>query len=215
MWFLWWGLAVKDKEKAKEDWTSLSLTIAVIVFVTVGYLTFIAFLSTKPENEALVDWFLKFMDKYGAFLAAIPVMIGVAVAKQQLDANRRQHVAQIKRSFRHELQTLKKLHSLSNSIVNYKKSRAYSYMSYGKTDAFPCLQPTIYYVGMWPNSLPYSLQTLVERTVAACDHAHAASKDPECSMPTMQANIKRAIWFANLLEKEVQHEMDDISQYWS
>lgn len=109
---------MKDKEKAKEDLTSFSLTIAVIVFAFLGYLTFVAFLSTKPESETAVGWLLKFMDKYGAFLASIPVLFAVLVAKQQLDANRRQHVATVRRGFYKELEAIRLAQEAMHAVLS-------------------------------------------------------------------------------------------------
>lgn len=110
---------MEDKqEKQKEDWTSLSLTIAVMAFVFLTYFTFIGFLSTKPESKYIVHWFLTFIERYGAFLTVVPVMIGVAVAKQQLDANRRQHIKTIRRSLKKELDALDYLLSFASSIKN-------------------------------------------------------------------------------------------------
>lgn len=55
------------------------------------------------------------INRYQTLLTAFGVIFAVAIAKAQMDANRRQHVAQIKRSFQKELDAL----SLVNEYLNY------------------------------------------------------------------------------------------------
>ena len=70
------------------------------------------------KRPSFGDAFLVLMKDYGTILTGIPVLVAVVVAKQQLDANRRQHVATIKRSVQKELDALRAYEKLSNTIQN-------------------------------------------------------------------------------------------------
>lgn len=90
---------------SKKAWT------AVLYVLTVGYTAFCCLvlgwlLATKGSIiEALVE----LGGSHGTLLTGIPVLVAVLVAKQQLDANRKQHVANVKRGLRRELDLLDQL----------------------------------------------------------------------------------------------------------
>lgn len=111
VWFLWWGLVVENKQEEDISW--LFLWGATILYIAVLCMTFAAIVVTRPTVGAA---FLEFTKDYGALLAGIPVLIAVLVAKQQLDANRRQHIAQIKRSFQRELDALQECKQFAQRI---------------------------------------------------------------------------------------------------
>ncbi|WP_374833961.1 hypothetical protein [Paenochrobactrum pullorum] len=96
---------MKDKEQ-EEDISWLFLWGAAILYITVICMTFAGLVALDEHGKSVVVIFTAFVKDYGSLLAGIPVLIAVLVAKQQLDANRRQHVAQIRRSFQKELDAL-------------------------------------------------------------------------------------------------------------
>lgn len=88
-----------DNEKI---WTAALYVLAVSY---AAYCSFIfgSLLASEPDTLGAL---LKFASTYGTMIAGVPVLVAVVVAKQQMDANRRQHVATIKRSFQEELDAL-------------------------------------------------------------------------------------------------------------
>lgn len=123
VWFLRWGLVVEDKEKAKEEDISwLFLWGATILYTVVICMAFAGMVVTRPTVGAA---FLEFTKDYSTLLAGIPVLIAVLVAKQQLDANRRQHVSNVKRTFQKELDLIRRLRQMANNVD--KKDVAYFY----------------------------------------------------------------------------------------
>lgn len=97
-------MSVKEKaEKENEQFSSSILYLATVVYVGVCAMVFGALYEKLPSFG---DAFLVLMKDYGTILAGIPVLVAVVVAKQQLDANRRQHVATVKRSFKEPLDVL-------------------------------------------------------------------------------------------------------------
>lgn len=108
---LWWGLFVEDKQEEDISW--LFQWGAAILYTVVICMAFAGMVVTRPTVGAA---FLEFTEKYGSLLAGIPVLIAVLVAKQQLDANRRQHVATVKYKLRHELHAINNIQSFINDI---------------------------------------------------------------------------------------------------
>lgn len=97
----------KEKlEKENEQFSSAILYVATAVYVGVCAMVFGALYAKLPS---VGETFLKLMESYGNILAGIPVLVAAVVAKQQLDAMRRQHVATIKRSFQKELDSLREI----------------------------------------------------------------------------------------------------------
>jgi len=102
-------------EKENEQFSSAILYVATAVYVGVCAMVFGALYAKMPSfGEA----FLTLMKDYGTILAGIPVLVAVVVAKQQLDANRRQHVATIKRSFKDQIEALEALKRLTSFVSN-------------------------------------------------------------------------------------------------
>ncbi|MCX2696691.1 hypothetical protein [Ochrobactrum chromiisoli] len=108
---------MSDKEKVEkenEQFSSSILYVATAVYVGVCAMVFGALYAKLPTfGEA----FLVLMKDYGTILAGIPVLVAVVVAKQQLDANRRQHVAMVKRSLKEELDNLDRLREIYRSVA--------------------------------------------------------------------------------------------------
>ncbi|OAE39700.1 hypothetical protein [Brucella intermedia] len=100
-------------EKENEQFSSAVLYVATAVYVGVCAMVFGALYAKLPS---LGEAFLTLMKDYGTILAGIPVLVAVVVAKQQLDANRRQHVATVKRGLRKEIEAIDKISSWTYPI---------------------------------------------------------------------------------------------------
>ncbi|PQZ50635.1 hypothetical protein CQ052_15480 [Ochrobactrum sp. MYb15] len=81
----------------------------VLYVVTVSYVAFCCLILgwLVATEDTVIEALVVMGGTYGTLLAGIPVIIAVLVAKQQLDAMRRQHVATVKRSFRDELEAIR------------------------------------------------------------------------------------------------------------
>lgn len=91
------------KDKNEEDISGLLLWGATVLYITVLCMAFAGLVALDGHGRSVVIIFTEFVKDYGSLLAGIPVLIAVLVAKQQLDANRREHVANIRLQFRDEL----------------------------------------------------------------------------------------------------------------
>ncbi len=83
----------ENEEKENEQFSSSILYVATAVYLAICTMVAGALTAQKPTFG---DAFLLFFKDYGAILAGIPVLIAVLVAKQQLDAMRRQHRSNVK-----------------------------------------------------------------------------------------------------------------------
>lgn len=107
------GLVVKDKQE-DGGFSLVVLSISVVLYITITCMTFAGLVVTRPNVGAA---FLDFTKEYGALLAGIPVLIAVLVAKQQLDASRKQHVATIKYNLRNEINEIDNLKEFCQSVL--------------------------------------------------------------------------------------------------
>ncbi|KAB2679753.1 hypothetical protein [Brucella pseudintermedia] len=101
-------------EKENEQFSSAILYVATAVYVGVCAMVFGALYAKLPSFG---DAFLEMMKDYGTIITGIPVLVAVVVAKQQLDANRKQHVATIKRSLKTELDALDILSDFAQAVL--------------------------------------------------------------------------------------------------
>ncbi|MBD7990715.1 hypothetical protein H9643_08015 [Ochrobactrum sp. Sa2BUA5] len=155
------------------------------------------------------------INRYQTLLTAFGVVFAVTVAKAQLEANRRQHVAQIKRSFQDEIDTLDRLETLADSIENYQTSMAYGILALTNPKAFPSVRPAKYYLRNWPKRLEPRLKQLCKDTINACNAAHLASTNILSTDEEISAFIKKATTYAIWLRVGVESEKRHFSQYWS
>lgn len=93
----------------------------VLYVVTVSYVAFCCLILgwLLAINGSSVEALVEMGGTYGTLLTGVPVLIAVLVARQQLDAARKQHVATIKRSFRSELDALKTMRNLTSLGVSW------------------------------------------------------------------------------------------------
>jgi len=93
--------------------------MVVLYVVTVSYVAYCCLILgwLIATERSWIEALVKFGGIYGTLLAGIPVIIAVLVAKQQLDANRRQHVATVKRSLRKELEAIDKIEGMLIQII--------------------------------------------------------------------------------------------------
>lgn len=116
----------ENAEKENEQFSSSILYVATAVYVGVCAMVFGALYAKLPTfGEA----FLLLVKDYGTILAGIPVLVAVVVAKQQLDANRRQHVATVKRSLREEIDSLNEVKFFASHYTGYEVEMASRYFS--------------------------------------------------------------------------------------
>ncbi len=102
------------------------LCVGSAVYIAVCAMAFGGLIISSPTvGKALLD----FARDYGTLLAGIPVLVAVIVAKQQLDANRRQHLATVKRSFREELDALNSIKHFANRYTGYEVQMVNRYFS--------------------------------------------------------------------------------------
>lgn len=92
--------------------------------VTVSYVAFCCLILgwLVATEDTVIEALVVLGGTYGTLLTGVPVLIAVLVARQQLEANRRQHVANIKRSLKTELDSLERLAEIHNAHAKAENS---------------------------------------------------------------------------------------------
>ena len=202
---------MSDKEKAEkenEQFSSSILYVATAVYVGLCAMVFGALYAKLPSfGEA----FLALMKDYGTILAGIPVLVAVVVAKQQLDAGRKQHVAAVKRSLHKEIDAINAIKMYAGNIINYKDKWFYKTTLASDHPIFPATSFAPWIIKNWPDALPAYLLDDVERLEFACakvfqDSPHREDFDSAVAFP---------IALAHTLIKNADEERERLSEYWS
>lgn len=103
----------------------------VLYVVTVSYVAFCCLILgwLVATEDTVIEALVVLGGTYGTLLTGVPVLIAVLVAKQQLDANRRQHVATVKRSFKEQLDAIDEVRSFSRRIRTFPRENIVSILS--------------------------------------------------------------------------------------
>lgn len=166
------------------------------------------------SEASTLDALLKFADTYGTIITGIPVLVAVVVAKQQMDASRRQHVATIKRSFQKELSGLDRLRDFTKQVLTATQTNSIQAFTQRGLGSVPIVAPTLDEIRNWRNILPPSL----------CDAAELAWKTANTAIHFLdggerqqgeQATILAASVYASRLMTEIIREERRLSRYWS
>lgn len=167
------------------------------------------------QKPAFGDAFLELMKNYGTILAGIPVLVAVVVAKQQLDANRRQHVATVKRGFKDQIDALIAVQKLSSHVSNGSYSE----------NTRPGTHEGMFHFNYWH---------ITDRTKAMLRlHFEESLLEILSMLEDALSALSRAEWYqtstpeevvrcfdlvqatASILNIRLDREMSDLSQYWS
>ncbi len=185
----------------------------VLYVVTVSYVAFCCLILgwLVATEDTVIEALVVLGGTYGTLLTGVPVLIAVLVAKQQLDANRTQHVAAIRRSFIKEINVLCAIRSYAVGVINYKERWFYKASSESDYPIFttPSFDPMI--VDSWPDVLPSCLRDDIIRLEFLCmkvveDHPHRQD---------FEAAIATPIYLADKLIKSADEHQKQLSQYWS
>lgn len=211
--FLWWGLVVEDKEKAKEEDISwLLLWGATILYTVVICMAFTGMVVTRPTVGAA---FLEFTKDYSTLLAGIPVLIAVLVAKQQLDANRRQHVATIKRGLRKELEALEKLQKWAQTISNASMETASAGIFFEYTHRLHIFTHNADDLEQWEGNLPNKLHQLASTFFNDISHFNKRIAKTQSQINFATDELAEIIKLAKAIQKDVNTHYAYLAQYWS
>jgi len=195
-----------DSEKI---WTAALYVLAISY---TAYCSFIFGSLLASETDTL-GALLKFGDTYGTIVTGAPVLVGVVVAKQQMDANRRQHVANVKRSLRQELECLANVSHFARSTTNASVMGAEIAATFSNQEKLYFYRPTKDELETWrPNVPPYIyglVQTLRE-DIEALSKLNA-SKD----LSTAEDSLDQAKTGAAEILACLSVHYRQLSQYWS
>ncbi|WGG61922.1 hypothetical protein [Brucella intermedia] len=202
----------KEKlEKENEQFSSAILYVATAVYVGVCAMVFGALYAKLPS---FVDAFLTLMKDYGTILAGIPVLVAVVVAKQQLDANRRQHVATVKRSLMERLDALSEVEKFSTEVLEFQTgySRMIAALS-GTSVNTPSVPDD--QIRKWQKYLPFDLIKTIRSVETFAYGLKSALDKKDIDHERVQNLLNLAHIQAKASLRKVQAERQRLSQYWS
>lgn len=205
-------------DKENDELSSAVLMVAVAVYVALTAMLFAGMVAAKPSIASAISTWAK---DYGAIIAGVPVLVAVWVAKQQLDANRRQHVADrkhqsamLKIPFQKEIICLAAVEEYASSIIDFDKSLSASIGAIGGTKPkLPDHLPASISID-WPHNYAPSLRSDVN---AVYEHAKIARAE-QIAHPTSdqtKATVEFAQFYATMLLSKVSQERKQLSQFWS
>jgi len=199
----------ENAEKENEQFSSSILYVATAVYVSVCAMVFGALYAKLPTfGEA----FLLLTKDYGTILAGIPVLVAVVVAKQQLDAMRRQHIANVKRSLKAEIDALANIRGYAMETIN-------STFEIAKLQGSAINSRSIYVSIIPPSSVKRYKEILNEKTVAHIElmntNLNMAIEISDAQANSAKDYLSKGQVEARLLLIAVDEEMDHLSQYWS
>ncbi|MBO1025447.1 hypothetical protein IPU75_12035 [Ochrobactrum sp. SD129] len=203
----------KEKaEKENEQFSSSILYVATSVYVGFCAMVFGALCAKMPTfGEAFLD----LMKNYGTILAGIPVLVAVVVAKQQLDANRRQHVATIKLQFRLELDALNKLEAFAEDLNTTSYSTYAIVASLSGYEGIYIGRPSSIDVEKYREFLPSGVMYYCSLSIEQITLAINASKGVPYPSHKSLDHIEEAKKYATAMLEAIEHERARLSQYWS
>lgn len=198
-------------EKENEQFSSAVLYVATAVYVGVCAMVFGALYAKK---QTFGDAFLLYMKDYGTILAGIPVLVAVVVAKQQLDANRKQHVATIKRSFKAELDALDNLSDFAQGVLRTSVSSASVVAALAAQKGIYISRPPKKYIDSLEDVLSESVTSYAAIIRYRVGNAMDASAKGE-KIEIIEGHLKGAQLASATLLNFIGLERLRLSKYWS
>ncbi|MCM0752856.1 hypothetical protein DEA98_22310 [Brucella pseudogrignonensis] len=188
----------------------------VLYVVTVSYVAFCSLilgwlLAIKGSTvEALVEM----GGTYGTLLTGVPVLIAVLVAGQQLAFSRRQHIANIKRSFQPELDALDEVHLFAEIAVNSDLETAKRRAEADGIDGMIIDRPAGSELKKYREILPFDIADIVvrisRRLVSCLRSRKGSARQNILALRIIEIRTK-----AGTLSAYIQHRRNHLSQYWS
>lgn len=201
----------EELEKENEQFSSAILYVATAVYVGVCAMVFGALYAKVPSfGEA----FLTLMKDYGTILAGIPVLVAVVVAKQQLDAMRRQHVATVKRSLMERLDALNGAEKYILSVLDFNPDRSRIVASLVGSEVYVPHVPEEQSED-WSKHLPYELVNTVTTVGSIAKIMGMVLNKKNIDQTFLKDLLQRLRDQANNSLDDIHSERDRLSQYWS
>ncbi|KAB2716644.1 hypothetical protein [Brucella intermedia] len=197
--------------ESEKIWT------AVLFGLTVSYTAYCIFIFgfLLGSEVSTLDALLKFADTYGTIITGVPVLVAVVVAKQQMDASRRQHVATVKRSLKKELETLTSVEQLAKHVAS---TSYYEGAKLGFKDG-----RSQYYYWTLPDDVKDSIRTLFNKNFGVqfdklekqLEKLSFSEFYPNSSPDDIDKAFNESQILAGRVCRLVERERNHLSQYWS
>lgn len=198
------------ENKGEEDVSWLFLWAVTIIYIAVLCMAFSGLVALSEYGCSVVSVFTVFVKDYSSLLAGIPVLVAVLVAKQQLDANRRQHVAQIKRSFKKELDAINEVKRFNNLIQNSSQEHFFDAIVKYDLSGNNLFSMTEYRY--------QEIRPLISNNAAVCVYRinkHILNYEPRMSEKQKNDIFNQITTLCSVLSSLINADHADLEQYWS
>lgn len=185
---------------------------AVAIFCIILGFSFGATWRGSVSETAPFGWTEFWLNRYQTGLT---ILAAIFIAKQQIDAARKQHVAQIKRSFQKELNALSSSKAFVDRLQGYTFTKArIASLLVGTDGAFvPKLHHDEY--AQLQNHLPFEISHALKIAMNAGKMLQEKADAGEYSGEVVADILKQADWIANYCIGLIDEEHRRLSQFWS
>lgn len=199
-------------DKEDDSFAMSILCVGIAVYIAVCAMAFAGLVATR---ESTAQAFLDYTKDYGGLIAGIPVLIAVLVAKQQLDAGRRQHVANIKRSFQPELDALDEVDLFAKIAIDSDLETARRRAEADGIDGIIIDRPAGSELRKYREILPFDIADIVVSISKEISGLFEESIREKPDKQILALRISEIQTKADTLSAYIQHRRNHLSQYWS
>lgn len=196
----------------EDDLSSTVLLVVVVLYVAIVAASFAGMLVTHPHDFLpMMDW----AERYGAIIAGVPVLIAVWVAKQQLEANRRQHEATIKRSYHKELDALARIDDFAMTVTSTSWLEAKALAEFINRQGIYITMPSRSELDKVSEAAPQLIKEQAEFLWVAVTNLTMLSQSTEWDESELEALLNNAKFRASVLRDNINDERVRLSENWS
>lgn len=198
--------------KEDDEFSTAVLMLAAAIYISVVAALFAGMAVVKPDIAgAIAGW----ARDYGAIIAGVPVLIAVLLAKQQLDANRRQHVATVKRSLRNDLDALHRLERFAEKLIGIDERDLEPLLGKAGFVGLWVSRPDPNQMRGWKELLPSEVTSYAEETWLRCGELIDMTRAQNAQFDAVKKQLSTTKLNAEILLKNVKVHYDHLSEFWS
>lgn len=199
-------------DKENDEFSSAMLMVAAALYVAITAGTVAGLVATQQKSGIA---FLEWAKNYGAIIAGVPVMVAVLVAKQQLDANRRQHVATVKRSLRNDLDALSRLERFAEQLIQLDERDLEPLLGQAGFVGLWVSRPDPKELRTWKDFLPSEVTSYADETWLRCGELMDMTRAKDARFDEVKKKLGVTKINAELLLKNAKVHYHHLSEFWS
>ncbi|WP_408914056.1 hypothetical protein [Brucella pseudogrignonensis] len=186
--------------------------VAVAIFCIILGFSFGATWRGSGSETAPFGWTEFWLNRYQTGLT---ILAAIFIAKQQIDAGRKQHVAQIKRSFQKELDALQFFQSFALETINFRHDRSRFEANLRGQHGLHVTRPELEAMKKMFEYVPSNVTATAKTLWLQAERVSTMSGERDASDSQISPQLRGLIATAHNLNQQVENELARLSQYWS